>query len=206
MTLQAVLAGVDPSWYATPGDTAEPALLHDAGQRPVGRRILVRWLSANAGSLLAPNSAGEVGVAAARWPSQRLSPLLRDVGILAYAPAIRGEVRREPLRRLKSAIGNGYLLALDQTVWDGKVDPPLSMSMTAVLGDALLIGPGRDEHLHALFDAQGRAELRMWADKRDPALAAWVALTRPLETPASAHLPEKAMLRVFTHHETRAVA
>ena len=207
MTLQAVLATVDASWYATPGTTpGEPDLLHAAGRQLLGRRILARWLSDAAGPLLAPNAQGEIGAAAVRWPQQRLAPLLRDVGILAFAPAIRGEVRREPLRRLKVAIGNGYLLALDRTVWDGKVDPESSARMTAALVDALAAGAGRDDGLHALFDAQGRAELRTWAEKRDPGLAAWVALSRPPETPAAAHLPEKAMLRVFTHHETRAAA
>jgi len=206
VTLQAVLVEVDPSWYATRDETVDPALLRNAAGRPLGRRMLARWLSPSAGPLLAPNADGEVGIAAARWPLARLGPLLRDIGILAYAPAIRAEVRREPLRRLKDAVGNGYLLALDQTVWDGKVDGGTSAGLTMSLAAALAGDQGRDVHLHALFEAQGRAELRVWAGKRDPGLAAWVAMTRPADVPAAAHLPEKAMLRVFTHHETRAVA
>ena len=46
--------------------------------------------------------------------------LSRDLGALAFAPAIRAEVRREPVRQLKRALGNSYLLALDKQVWDGR--------------------------------------------------------------------------------------
>lgn len=215
MTLHALLAEVDPGWYAaeSDGDAFDPALITRARNSALGRRVLARLLASNAASaLLAPvavRNAGDNGpernviATVAQWPRAQLAALVRDVGVLAYAPAVRAEVRRDPVRRLKRALGNSYLLALDQTVWDGRVDATLVARLSTEFGEALATDPKHDDLLYAMFDAQGRGELRAWAAKRDPALADWTSLLHPREAPRAAHLPEKPMLRVYTHHETR---
>jgi hypothetical protein len=209
MTLQALLAEVDPGWYAADADDAAPdaGLLARAQTSALGQRLLARWLAADAASaLLAPTPGKEYSATIAQWSRAQLGALVRDVGVLAYAPAIRAEIRREPVRRLKRALGNSYLLALDQTVWDGRIDATLLARLSTEFGEALATDPKHDDRLYAMFDAQGRGELRAWASKRNPALADWTALLHPRETPRAAHLPEKPMLRVYTHHELRAKA
>jgi hypothetical protein len=211
MTLQALLSEVDPGWYAADADAAAPdaRLLARAQTSALGQRLLARWLAADAAStLLAPTPDHGKGHAAitSQWSRAQLAALVRDVGVLAYAPAIRAEIRRDPVRRLKRALGNSYLLALDQTVWDGRIDATLLARMSTEFGEALAADPKHDDRLHAMFDAQGRGELHAWALIRNPALADWTALLHPRETPRAAHLPEKPMLRVYTHHELRAKA
>lgn len=195
-----MLAEVDPGWW---NGGADPALLRQARDSTIGRRLLAGWLAEDVGAaLLAPGPGRDPGALAENWPRARLQPLLRDAGILAHAPAIRAEVRREPVRRLKQVLGNSYLLALDRSVWDGKLDAEVVAAMSARLADALAAA-SPESALHILFERQGRAELRAWARHRDPPLADWVALTHPREDPATAHLPERALLRVYTHHESR---
>jgi len=219
MTLQALLAEIDPGWYAAQAedDAPDARLIARAQGSALGQRLLARWLAADAASaLLAPAPdrgipGKDYAATVTQWSRAQLAALVRDVGVLAYAPAIRAEVRRDPVRRLKRALGNSYLLALDRTVWDGRVDATLIARLSTEFGEALAAGPGQDDpghddRLYAMFDAQGRGELRAWASKRDRALADWTALLYPRETPRAAHLPEKPMLRVYTHHETRARA
>lgn len=198
-----LLAEVDPSWYGE----LDPALLAQASGSRLGRRLLARWLAAGpAATLLAP-SPGEGAVATAvRWPPARLAALVRDLGALAFAPAIRAEVRREPVRRLKQALGNSYLLALDNTVWNGRVDPAIGKRLTVALSDALVAGED-DAALFAALDWQGRAELDEWAGKAEPALGEWARLLgRQDDALEAAHLPEKPILRVYAHHQARAAA
>lgn len=66
---------------------------------------------------------------------------------------------RELLRRLKQALGNSYLLALDNTVWNGRVDPAIARRLSAALDQALAADAGNetDTALYALLDRQGRA-------------------------------------------------
>lgn len=206
MALQTLLAEVDPSWY----DDLEPALLSQARESPLGRRLLARWLAAGAAStLLAPApGAGPLDVVA-RWPRAGVAALTRDLGALAYAPAIRAEVRREPVRRLKQALGNSYLLALDNTVWNGRVDPAIAKRLAAELDRALAAdAAGEDDSaLYALLDRQGRAELNEWADGHERALSEWARLLQPSDAALDpAHLPEKPFLRVYAHHQSRGAA
>lgn len=206
MALQALLAEVDPSWY----DDLEPALLSRARDSRLGRRLLARWLAAGAAStLLAPApGAGPLDVVA-RWPRAAVAALTRDLGALAYAPAIRAEVRREPVRRLKQALGNSYLLALDNTVWNGRVDPAVARRLAAELDRALAADAAGDENaaLYALLDRQGRAELDAWADGHERALGEWARLLQPSDAALdAAHLPEKPFLRVYHHHQSRRAA
>lgn len=202
MALQTLLAEVDPSWY----DGLEPALLSRAQESHLGRRLLARWLAAGAAStLLAPAPrAGPLDVVA-RWPRAGVAALTRDLGALAYAPAIRAEVRREPVRRLKQALGNSYLLALDNTVWNGRVDPTIARRLAAELDRALA---GEDDTtLYALLDRQGRAELNEWADGHERALSEWARLLQPSDAALDpAHLPEKPFLRVYAYHQSRGAA
>lgn len=203
MALQTLLAEVDPSWY----DGLEPALLSRARESHLGRRLLARWLAAGAAStLLAPApGAGPLDVVA-RWPRAGVAALTRDLGALAYAPAIRAEVRREPVRRLKQALGNSYLLALDNTVWNGRVDPAIAKRLAAELDRALAAGED-DSALYALLDRQGRAELNEWADGHERALSEWARLLQPSDAALDpAHLPEKPFLRVYAHHQSRGAA
>jgi hypothetical protein len=110
------------------------------------------------------------------------------------------------VRRLKAALGNSYLLALDRTVWDGVLERVPLVVLASDFSRALAEATASDDPqpLHALFDTQGRAELDAWARRRDPALADWCALLHPPGRLPAAHLPEKPVLRVYTHHDTRA--
>ncbi|MGH8031556.1 MAG: hypothetical protein ACREO8_04130, partial [Luteimonas sp.] len=132
--------------------------------------------------------------------------LIRDLGVLAFAPAIRSEVRREPVRILKHTLGNGYLLALDNAVWDARVDGKLSTALSRALDAAVAIAKKTEQPdaIHALLDLQGRSELCRWAAPRDAALADWVTLQFPRETRAAAHLPETQLQFLHAHHQSRA--
>src|SRR5690606_21904144 len=172
----------------------------------LGRRMLARWLLRDiGGELLAPRPDGATAAPVVRWPRARLAGLLRDLGALAFAPAIRAEVRREPVRQLRRALGNSYLLALDKQVWDGKVAPPVAARLREALADALSGGQD-DAVLHALLDHRGRGELLAWAGPADPALTEWLRLQYPPETPAEAHLPEPQVRFLHDHHLARVTA
>lgn len=203
MALQTLLAEVDPSWY----DGLAPELLARAQDSRLGRRWLARWLAAGAAStLLAPAPGTGPLELVARWPRAGVAALTRDLGALAYAPAIRAEVRREPVRRLKQALGNSYLLALDNTIWNGRVDPTLAKRLASTLDQALAAdGAGEEDvALHALLDRQGRAELNEWANSHERALGEWARLLQPSDAIFdTAHLPEKPLLRVYAHHQSR---
>lgn len=208
MRLQALLADVDPAWHAQGGDTLDAVLRERARDSVLGRRLLARALAEGPASrLLAPSPDPASTRALTRlWNRRRLGALQRDLGTLAYAPAIRAEIGREPVRRLKATLGNGYLLALDRSVWDGKVDAAVQSQLAADLADVLGRPGELGTALWPLFDLQGRAELQAWAAQRDPVLAEWARLIEPPESLPSAHLPEKPVLVVHTHHQARAVA
>ncbi|WP_394002216.1 hypothetical protein ACF3M1_15725 [Luteimonas sp. WGS1318] len=208
MSLQILLAEVDPAWHGRGADAPDADLRARAAGSALGRRLLARALADGpAVRLLAPSpDAASTRTLMRRWNRRRLAALQRDLGTLAYAPAIRAEIGREPVRRLKAALGNGYLLALDRSVWDGKADGAVQAQLAAALADVL----GRPGELEAalfpLLDLQGRAELQAWAAQRDPALAEWARLLDPPADLPPAHLPEKPVLVVHTHHQSRAVA
>jgi hypothetical protein len=135
-----------------------------------------------------------------------VTALMRDLGALAFAPAIRAEVRREPVRRLKQALGNSYLLALDNTVWNGRVDPEAARRLAAELAQALAADAASEDHtaLYALLDRQGHAELIEWAGSHERALGEWARLLQPRDAALDqARLPEKAVQRVYAHHQSR---
>ena len=202
MELQRLLADIHPDWYAD----IEPALLPRAHASRIGQRLLARWLAADvAPHLFAPSPQG-VARAATRWPRAQLAALARNLGALAFAPAIRAEVRREPVRRLRHVLGNSYLLALDQSVWDGRVGANVAKRLTAELDAALDGDPGSDETLLATLDRQGRDEVRAASERNEPALGEWLTLLHPRETAGAAHLPEKPVTMLFMHHASRAEA
>ena len=72
------------------------------------------------------------------------------------------------------------------------------------VGRLVLGGADDDATVLALFARQGRHELRAWAAHRDPALGEWVALLHPPEPAMPTYLPERPVLLLCTHHETRA--
>lgn len=208
MSLRALLAEVDPSWLDEAGHGLDPALAARARDSALGRRLLAAWLADGpASALLGPDPAREPDGVRLRWRRSRVDALCRDLGILAHAPPIRSEVRREPVRRLKAALGSSYLLALDQSVWDGRLPPDRLHETGTGFRAALDAAMAADDPapLHALFDRQGRAELQSWARRRDPALSDWCRLLYPpgAADETRACLPEKPVLRVYTHHETR---
>lgn len=212
MSLQALLREVDPCWYIGAdgsGDALEPAIVVKAQSSPLGRRMLARWLVRHAApSLLAPSPDGGTPAVVSRWTRPRLLGLVRDVGALAFAPAVRAEVRRDHVAQLKRCFGNGYLLALDNAIWDAKVAPKLMASLGERLESAAARAKtaGKPAPIHELLDVQGRAELTQWAQGRDPALADWVVLQSPREPSLTTALPEKQMLFLLTHHEARVAA
>lgn len=207
MTLQALLAEVEPDWFCGRSEPLPPELLRRARASGLGRRLLARGLLADglADALLAPRPGHDPATISMRWPKARVERLARDLGVLAHAPAIRGEVRREPVRRLKRALGNSYLLALDPSVWDAQLPPATVRQLAGGLEQALAAGGADDDAtVLALFARQGRHELRAWAARRDPALGEWVALLHPPEPAMPTYLPERPVLLLCTHHETRA--
>lgn len=213
MSLQTVLAEVEPGWYAgEDGDAPDPALIRRARASALGERILARWLLAtHAEALLAPQPQREIGTAAVRWPRSRLQPFLRDLGVLSMAPAIRAEIGRDAVRRLKQWLGNSYLLALDRTVWDGRVPADVLMQLGAELAAALKAEADdgavpSGARLHALLERRGRAELRAWAAEHDAALGEWTLLLHPREDDAPAVLPAKQVQLLHEHHLARARA
>lgn len=206
MWLQAALGEVDPGWFADPGRAFDPRLLAPARRSPLGRRLLARSLldQGAAGALFAPRPGNANPAAVSRWPRAKLVRLVRDLGVLAYAPLIRAEVRRDPVRRLRRALGGSYLLPLDRSIWDAKVAPAVLERLRGLWEPLFAPGAAEDDDvLYRVFERQGRGELRHWAARRDPPLAEWAALLHPPEDPAPAHLPEKPVLLLATHHETR---
>ena len=208
MSLQMLLAEVDPAWHGHGADAPDADVRARAAGSALGRRLLARALADGpAVRLLAPSpDAASMRALMRRWNRRRLAALQRDLGTLAYAPAIRAEIGREPVRRLKAALGNGYLLALDRSVWDGKADGAVQAQLAAALADVLGRPGALEAALFPLLDLQGRAELQAWAAQRDPALAEWARLLDPPADLPPAHLPEKPVLVVHTHHQSRAVA
>ncbi|MCD9048041.1 hypothetical protein [Luteimonas sp. MHLX1A] len=207
MTLQALLAEVEPDWFRDGGEPLPADLLRRARGSRLGRRLLARGLITDGlvDALLAPRPGHDPATLAMRWPKARIARLTRDLGVLAHAPAIRGEVRREPVRRLKRALGNSYLLALDPSVWDARLPAAAVRELATGMEQALAGGQGDDDTpVLDLFARQGRQELRAWAAHRDPALGEWVALLHPREPATPTYLPERPVLLLCTHHETRA--
>jgi hypothetical protein len=208
MALQVLLGQIHPHWYAGHApDALDAQLAAQAHDSALGRRLLLRRLPAEAmDGLFAPAPRAAAGGAVwRRWPRQQLDALVRDLGVLAFAPVIRAEVRREPVRWLRRVLGNSYLLALDRAVWDGAVDRGVHarlasaweslLSRPEFLTDPALLGD--------MLDRQGRAELQAWASRRNRALADWTRLLHAPEPAQPAHLPEKALLVVVSHHEGR---
>lgn len=183
MTSTLLLAGVHPSWFA---DVA-PELCAYALRTPRARRWLLRGLIAPAPNLLAPSRRSDTYAVVAAWPRTRLTAVRRQLGALAYAPAIRTVVQRDPVQRLKKVLEGDYRLALDDGLWAARVDGELS----ARLWQALVGVLHDDDALSALLQRQGQVELCTWARSRDPELAEWSALTEPhVPDPTPAHLPE----------------
>jgi hypothetical protein len=212
MNLHSVFAEIHPDWYRQADMAGEDAgaiegdLLLRACDSALGRRMLARWLMRDiGGELFSPRPDGAVAATVVRWPRPRLAALSRDLGALAFAPAIRAEVRREPVRQLKRALGNSYLLALDKQVWDGRCEPAAATRLQAELAVALAAGQD-DAVLHGLLERRGRSELHAWAALRDPGLAEWLILQYPRAARLQTHLPEQQVLFLHDHHLARARA
>ena len=209
MSLQSVLAEIDPHWYTATGEAPlPPALIRQARGSALGERMLARWLLAagHAEALLTPTPAHGVGAAAVRWPRARLQALVRDLGVLAYAPSIRAEVGRDAVRQLKHALGNSYLLALDKTVWDGRIDAQSAARMRASLRNAIAAGEQAQDTLFALLERQGRGELRGWEAAEARGLAEWAVLLQAHadERPSAPVLPAGQVRMLHEHHLGRA--
>lgn len=204
MSLQTVLAEINPAWLQGDGIERIPeALMRGARVSAIGERILARWLMQGGGAaLLAPNPQREVGLPAIQWPRSRLQQLIRDVGVLAMAPAIRAEVGRNSVRKLKTALGNSYLLALDRTIWDGNVDKGTNAIKS---GQRLAQALEQDDvplfaHLYELLDWQGRSELRNWGTTNNPGFAEWITLLHAREQALPVLLPAEQVKFLYLHH------
>lgn len=194
--LRTLLSEIDPAWLGG----IDPRLLASARESRLGQRMLGRGLAAKeAAPLLAPSPKPEVARLAQQWPRVRLEPLVRNLGVLAFAPAIRAEIGREAVRRLKQTLENRYLLALDRKIWDGKVEPVVGARLSARLSEALQ-QTEPSAALLGMFARQGRRELRAWAGTRDAALASWVMLLYPPDDEGRPHLPAHAVDNLYSHH------
>lgn len=194
--LRTLLTELDPHWL----DGVDQALLPAGRESRLGRQVILRCLArAPVTALFAPSPEPALERMAATWPRIRLDAFQRNLGILAFAPAIRAEIGREPVRRLKEALGKRYLLALDRQVWDGQVPPALLARLQARLAEALA-GPDPAAGLLAMLARQGRAELRHWGATHEPALADWALLLNPADPALRAHLPAGAVARLHAHH------
>lgn len=195
--LRAVIDGTDPGWL----DGVDPALLPAARNSALGRRLMARTLAGGtAATLLAPSPKPALDRVLKRWPQVKLRSLVRNLGVLAFAPVIRAEVGREPVRRLKQALDKRYLLALDRQVWDGEVPRERQAQLQSVMQDALA-RTDTTPALLALFNQHGCAELHAWAQLRDPALTEWLALLHPPGHPRpAAHLPPAAVQQLYAVH------
>ena len=197
--LGVLLAEIDPQWL----DGIEPALLAAGRESHLGRQVMLRCLAqAPVTALFAPSPEPTLDRIAATWPRERLDSLLRNLGVLAFAPAIRAEIGREPVRRLKQALGKRYLLALDRQMWDGQVPPALLARLQARLSESL--ASPDPAMLRAMFSRHGRAELRHWGATHEAALAEWVLLLHPADPEVRAHLPAGAVARLHAHHAVAA--
>src|SRR5690606_41400666 len=115
MSLQALLAEVDPGWFVREGEALDARLLAAARRSRLGVRLLAGTLleAGAADALLAPRPGAPTPTAVLRWPRAKLGRLVRGLGVLADAPMIRAAVRRAPRRRRDKAIGGSDLLACD---------------------------------------------------------------------------------------------
>ena len=189
-----ILAEAHDGWLAAGLGLELPAaipLLRHARTSAIGRRLLLRSLPAP--SLLAPQPQGGFGACALQWPRMRMRPRVRRLGILAFAPAIRSEISRDRVHRLRSTLGTEYALAMDRGVWSGDVDPAVSRRLREEL-DRVLSAPqtfaSATEAQEPLpFDRQGLSELAAWASTREPALAEWARLLYPPGPCPTPHLP-----------------
>lgn len=195
MRVRTLLVETKPAWFGVDG-----ALLAHAQQSALGRRMLSRWLQAKAPALLAPSPDGAALTTVTAWPRARLQRLIRDLGTLAFAPAIRAEVRREPVRWLKALLGDGYALALDRSLWDGTLDGEAEARVARELREALASQDLARQSLLPRIDRQGRAELDAWCREHAPALDEWSRLLHEPETLPPAHLPPALVARAHAHH------
>lgn len=195
--LLTVIEGTDASWL----DDFDSSLLSPARESDLGRRLLARSLAAGAAStLLAPAPKPALQRVVGRWSPEKLQSLVRNLGVLAFAPAIRSEVGREPVRRLKLALDKRYLLALDRQVWDGEVPRDVHARLQAAMQTALR-EPDATAALLPLFNQHGCAELRAWAHQRDPAFTEWLALLHPRDhVLPPTHLPPSAVQQLYAVH------
>ena len=194
--LGSLLTEIDPHWL----QGIDPALLAAGRESRLGRQVLLRCLAqAPVSALFAPAPEPVLDRVAAAWPRQRLDSFLLNLGVLAFAPAIRAEIGREPVRRLKAALGKRYLLALDRQMWDGQVPAALLARLQLGLAGALS-DPDPLARLQAMFAGHGRAELRQWGAVHEPALADWALLLYPADPAARGHLPAGAVARLHAHH------
>lgn len=200
MSLQPLLAEVDAAWFRD----VDPRLAQKAKRSPLGQRMLSVWLMHDhAPTLFTPTPARNFGGIAEKWSRSRLAWLVRDLGILAYAPAVRGEVRRDPVRRLRNLLGNSYMLALDRSIWDGKVAPALEHRLSSTLGVVVASTANRDDDIWELLELQGLQELRHWAVRHEPELAEWAKLMAPPLPEGVAHLPPEPVRMLHDHHVAR---
>lgn len=206
MSLEALLVEVHPRWHHAGEACIDTALLERARSSRLGRRLLAGALADGPASRLLAPSPGGFRALITRWSRPRLDALHRDLGVLAYAPAIRAEVGREAVKRLKAHLAGSYLLALDRSIWDAKVERELHSRLTSALDAALTAAVSSPDALFDLLARQGRSELQAWADHREPALADWARLLHPPTDLPPAHLPEKPLLVVHAHHQNRAIA
>lgn len=200
--LGTLLREIDPHWL----QGIDPALLAAGRETRLGRQVLLRCLAqAPARALFAPAPEPVLDRIAVAWPRERLDSFLLNLGVLAFAPAIRAEIGREPVRRLKAALDKRYLLALDRQMWDGQVPPGLLARLQERLG-AAVSDPDAPAMLRALFARHGRAELRQWGATHEPALADWTLLLYPADPGTRGHLPAGAVARLHAHHAAPAGA
>ena len=87
---------------------------------------------------------------------------------------------------LLKLLGNSYMLALDRSIWDGKVAPALEQRLSSSLGVVVASTTNRDDDIWELLELQGLQELRHWGATQEPELGEWAKLMAPPPPDAAA--------------------
>lgn len=180
---RAALDDVHPAWFAG----WDAALVNEARQHALGRRLMALTLAQEAAPVLFGSLPAVIphALSGSDWmllPGDRLAELTLDLGVAAFAEAIRRCIERQPVVRLRRVLGNDrYTRVLASERGDAQHLPEMQTEL-----ESALVG---DETLKAAIYQRGLAEWMAFAAPVHPAaierlrLSAAPGLTLATETP-----------------------